>query len=285
MSEAETGSPPDGGSPFRVEFVPGVTPDKWLRVWARRLPDSPIEAVPADDADVLGHLRDETSSMALLRLPVERHGLHVIPLYEEVPVVVVAKDHVVAAFDEVEVADLATEVLMQHPDLVPEWAGVAAPEVRERSAAMPPMSTKQAISVVATGSGIVIVPMSVARLHHRKDVVHRPVNGVALSGVALAWRVDDDDPRLEEFIGIVRGRTERSTRGGPGASAGASADTSAGRAARDEPKRKGTSKDGPKHARTHQKPGGAKRSSGAGANTRRSRGGAAGGRGRRKGGR
>ena len=200
-------------APFHIEFVPGVTPDKWLRVWARRLADSPIEASPVGDDEALAHLRDGTASMVLLRLPVDRHGLHVIPLYEEVPVVVVSKDHVVAAFDEVEVADLATEVLMQEPDRVPEWADVASPDARERAAAMPPMTTRQAISVVATGSGIVIVPMSVARLHHRKDVVHRPVNGVAPSGVGLAWRADDDDPRIEDFIGIVRGRTERSTRG------------------------------------------------------------------------
>jgi len=201
--------------PFRVEFVPGVTPDKWLRVWGQRLPDSPLEAAPVEDADALAHLRDGTSSMVLLRLPVDRDGLHVIPLYEEVPVVVVAKEHVIAAFDEVDVADLGEEVLMQDPALVPEWTAVAAPEIRDRATAMPPMTPKQAVSVVATGSGIVVVPMSVARLHHRKDVVHRPVTGVAPSRVALAWRIDDDDPRIEDFIGIVRGRTERSTRGGP----------------------------------------------------------------------
>ncbi|KRB45495.1 MULTISPECIES: LysR substrate-binding domain-containing protein [unclassified Terrabacter] len=212
------GTEGDGGTrpadPFRVEFVPGVTPDKWLRVWGQRLPDSPLEAAPVDDAEALTHVRDGTSSMVLLRLPVDRDGLHVIPLYEEVPVVVVAKEHVVAAFDEVDVTDLGEEVLMQDPALVPEWAAVATSEARDRSAAMPPMTTKQAVSVVATGSGIVVVPMSVARLHHRKDVVHRPVTGVAPSRVGLAWRVDDDDPRIEDFIGIVRGRTERSTRGG-----------------------------------------------------------------------
>jgi hypothetical protein len=81
------------------------------------------------------------------------------------------------------------------------------------------MTTKQAISVVATGSGIVVVPLSVARLHHRKDVVHRPVTDVAPSRIGLAWRVDDGDPRIEEFIGIVRGRTERSTRGASGSEA------------------------------------------------------------------
>ncbi|GAA2743542.1 LysR substrate-binding domain-containing protein [Terrabacter aerolatus] len=199
--------------PFRVEFVPGVTPDKWLRVWAQRLPDSPLEALPVDDADALGHLRDGSSSMVLLRLPVDRDGLHVIPLYEEVPVVVVAKEHVVAAVDEVDVADLSDDVLMQDPSLVPEWSAVADPETLERSRGMPPMTTRQAVGVVATGSGVVIVPMSVARLHHRKDVIHRPVTGVAPSRVGLAWRVDDEDPRIEEFIGIVRGRTERSTRG------------------------------------------------------------------------
>src|SRR4051812_38324648 len=156
--------------PFRVEFVPGVTPDKWLRIWGERLPESPLQALPVEDADAVAHLRDGASSMVLLRLPVDRDGLHVIPLYEEVPVVVVAKDHVVAAFDEVDVADLADDVLMQDPALVPEWAAAATAQARERAAGMPAMTTKQAVSVVATGSGIIVVPMSVARLHHRKDV-------------------------------------------------------------------------------------------------------------------
>src|SRR6476659_446219 len=142
--------------PFRVEFVPGVTPDKWLRVWAQRLPESPFEAVPVEDADALDHLREGTSSMVLLRLPVDREGLHVIPLYEEVPVVVVAKEHVVSAVEEVDVAELADEVLMQDPASVPEWSAVATPDALERSSAMPPMTTKQAVSVVASGSGIVV---------------------------------------------------------------------------------------------------------------------------------
>ena len=32
-------------------------------------------------------------------------------------------------------------------------------------------------------------------------------------GLGLAWLVDNEDPRVQTFIGIVRGRTERSSRG------------------------------------------------------------------------
>ena len=74
------------------------------------------------------------------------------------------------------------------------------------------MTIKEAIATTAAGAGIMIVPMSVARLHHRKDLVHRPVRGVAESQVGLAWLIDNEDPRVQTFIGIVRGRTERSSR-------------------------------------------------------------------------
>ena len=201
--------------PFRIEFVAGVTPDKWLRIWAHRRPGDPIEAVAVPDDPSVSSLRDGTTSMALVRLPVDRSGLHLIPLYDEVPVVVVAKEHPVAAFDEVEIADLGDEVLLQRPEDVPEWMAVASADTLTRARSMPEMTAREAISVVATGSGIVILPMSIARMHHRKDVVYRPVTGVAPSAVGLAWRADDTDPRIEHFVGIVRGRTERSSRGAP----------------------------------------------------------------------
>jgi len=179
-------------SPLRIAFVPGVTPDKWLRIWADRY-TTPIEAVPIADEDQLAVLRERTADMCLLRLPVEREGLHVIPLYTETPVVVVAKDHVITALDEVTTADLADE-----HEILPDA-----------------MTTKQVIEVAASGAGYVIVPMSIARLHHRKDVATRPVTDIEGSRIGLAWRADNEDERLEQFIGIVRGRTERSSRTAP----------------------------------------------------------------------
>ena len=60
-----------------------------------------------------------------------------------------------------------------------------------------------------------IVPMSLARLHHRKDAEYRPLVDGPTSTVALAWPTAADGangPLVDAFIGIVRGRTTNSSR-------------------------------------------------------------------------
>ncbi len=206
---------PAPGPPFRVAFVTGVVPDRWVRAWRTRLPRSPLELVPVAQHDQLSGVRDGTVHMAFVRLPVDRTGLHLIPLWSERPVVVVSTEHPVAAYDEIAVADLAEEHLLQDPETVPEWRDLAT-EVREGTRhPVPSMSLAQAVESVAADAGVLVLPAAVARLHHRKDVTAVPVTGVAATRIALVWRESDDDPRLETFIGIVRGRTARSSRSGP----------------------------------------------------------------------
>jgi DNA-binding transcriptional LysR family regulator len=177
-------------NPFRVAFVTGVTPDKWARTWRQRMPHVPLDLLPVEPAHQLDGVRSGAVDMAFVRMPVDRERLHLIPLYAEVPVVVVSREHPVAAYDEIAVTDLA----------------------EERHFQVPPMTVRQAVESVAAAAGVLMVPMSVARLHHRKDVVVVPVTGVEESRVGLAWLRDNDDPLTQTFIGIVRGRTERSSR-------------------------------------------------------------------------
>jgi DNA-binding transcriptional LysR family regulator len=190
--------------PFRVGFVTGATPDKWAGVWRTRHPRDPLELVPVTQDVQEDGLRDGSLDMALVRLPIDREGLHCIPLYDEVPVAVVGAEHLLTLLDEVSLADLADEQLV-----LPHDSGWT-PDADQLE--WPPMSVRDAIEVVASGTGVVIVPMSVARLHHRKDTTFRPVSDLPPTKVGLAWLVDNDDPRVQTFIGIVRGRTERSSR-------------------------------------------------------------------------
>ena len=192
-------------APFRVGFVTGATPDKWARVWRERHHRQPLALVPVTQDEQEEGLRDGDLSMCLVRLPVNRDGLHCIPLYDEVPVAVVGAEHVATVLDELTLADLADEQLVR-----PHESGWT-PQADQL--AWPPMSVPDAAEVVASGTGVLIVPMSVARLHQRKDTAYRPVSDLPSTTIGLAWRVDDDDPRVQTFIGIVRGRTERSSRG------------------------------------------------------------------------
>lgn len=190
---------------MRLAFVPGATPDKWARHWRERFSE-PLELVPVEEADQRQVLDDGRADMVVARLPLtDAEELHCIPLYEELPVVVLGKEHPGALEQELRAADLAEE---QFPLGVPE--GVAS---TVEQLPFPEMSVKDAIEVAAAGTGVVVVPMSVARLHHRKDVVHVVVTDLPTTRIGLAWRKDADDERTQAFVGIVRGRTARSSRG------------------------------------------------------------------------
>jgi DNA-binding transcriptional LysR family regulator len=189
----DTASAPEEAAPrvLRIAYVAGVTPGKWIRRWEERMPDIPLEAFMVDDEAQLGSLRDGKADMGFVRLPVEREGLSVIPLYEEQPVVVAPKGHEISVFEEVALADLEQESFL-------DAAALGGPET--------------ALQVVASGAGLVILPMSVARHFNVKDTVARRLTGADGTEIALAWPTDATDEVLEEFIGIVRGRTAQSSR-------------------------------------------------------------------------
>lgn len=203
--------------PFRLGAVPGATPGKWISTWRERLPRVELELVPISVADQRGALvtadgaevaASESVDAALVRLPIERDGLHVIPLYDEVAVVVAPTDSHLLAADELEFADLAGELVIVPADDV---LGLDIPDAAEPAFA-PPGTTADAIATVAAGVGVVVLPMSLARLHHRRDVEYRPLRGAPASTVALAWPTDRTTPLVETFVGIVRGRTANSSR-------------------------------------------------------------------------
>ena len=189
---------------LRVAFVTGTTPDKWARAW-RDQRRGRLELVPVTEADQEAVVRRGEVDMAFVRLPLDTDDLHVVRLYDEVPVVVAGRDHLVAAADgTVTLDDLVDEQLV-----LPHRSGWRP---RAEQLDWPPMTEQEAIETVAAGTGVALVPMSVARLHHRKDVVHREVADLAPTTVALVWLRERDDETTQAFVGVVRGRTAHSSR-------------------------------------------------------------------------
>ncbi|WP_308250502.1 LysR substrate-binding domain-containing protein [Nonomuraea rhizosphaerae] len=196
------------GEAFRLAYVPGVTPAKWINVWTERLPGVPITPVTVPAAEAVGLLRDGGADAAFVRLPLDRDGLSVIPLYVETTVVMAPKDHAVTAAEEVLLADLSDDEVLRPLDDTLEWT--AHPGL---PAFTDPPTTAAAVELVASGAGLLLVPQSLARLHHRRDLTYRPVLDAPQSQVALAWPTAATTDLVEDFIGIVRGRTANSSRG------------------------------------------------------------------------
>jgi DNA-binding transcriptional LysR family regulator len=189
---------------LRLGFVTGTTPDKWARGWRERRRER-LTLVPVTEEHQEEAVRAGEVDLALVRLPVDTTDLHSVRLYDELPVVVAGRDHLVSAADTVTLDDLSDEQLVR-----PHASGWR-PGADQLD--WPPTSEGEAIETVAAGTGIVIVPMSVARLHHRKDVVHREVTDLPPTTIALVWRRDRDDDDIQAFVGVVKGRTANTTRG------------------------------------------------------------------------
>jgi DNA-binding transcriptional LysR family regulator len=197
---ALTGTHASESGALTIAFVRGVLPGKWQRVWNTRHAEVPLELVPTEQEAQLAPLLDGRADMAFVRLPLEDSLpddlLHVIPLYEEMTVVLAAADHDVTAAEELIASDIAGELV--HPT----------------DAAL-----LDTIEVVRAGVGLLVLPQSVARLAGGKGLEWRPLRDAAPSRIALAWPRPADDADgalgrdLEDFVGVVRGRRENSSRG------------------------------------------------------------------------
>jgi DNA-binding transcriptional LysR family regulator len=176
------------GEGLTVGAVPGVSADKWARIWGERLPDVALRVVPVAEEAATAAL-EEGVDVVFARLPVpEGADLHVIPLWEEVPVVVAGRDHPIKVFDSVLLADLEDEECY-------------------------PGAGEATLDVVAAGHGIARMPQSVFRATGRRDLVAREISDAPRTRIALVWPAGRADPLIDEFIGIVRGRTVNSSRG------------------------------------------------------------------------
>ena len=174
-----------------LAFVPGVTPAKWVGVWKERMPRVPIELQPLSEDDALQSVLSGRATVALLRDPFSRDGLSAIPLYDERAVVVAPRDHPIAAFDELSRADLTAEHVLTG-------------------------DARAAVELVAANVGVAVMPQSVARLHSRKDVVALLLRDEPTTRISLVWLEGGASEIIDEFVGIVRGRTANSSRGAVG---------------------------------------------------------------------
>jgi DNA-binding transcriptional LysR family regulator len=189
-----------GTSGFTVAFMPGITVTSLVRLMHSRHPGLNLRLLRTSWHDQVEVLHDGRADVSIVRLPVDRTGLRLRPLFSEPREVALAIGHRLADKESVRIADLAVDHLLQNPDAVPEWRDIAV-EAREPGRREVPAidSVEEKLELVAAGKGVAIIPASTARFYTRPDVVTIPVTDLSPNQVALAWPAGRRNPLITEF--------------------------------------------------------------------------------------
>ncbi|NLA65662.1 MAG: hypothetical protein GX862_07020 [Leucobacter sp.] len=204
-----------------------MSPKKWAERWARASAQ-PLELVPVaphelDDArehvDVLlervspGAEPVDAGTAASAGASDHQHR-HAVRLYAETVALVVSADHELAAQDEVDLEDLALVPLLDHPDHAAQWP---AP-LPWQDPSWAPTDSLTTLELVATGLGGALLAQPLARhlsskrAHKVLTVTHGGQSLLPGTEIWATWAASRDADDVQHLIGVLRGRTSRSSR-------------------------------------------------------------------------
>jgi DNA-binding transcriptional LysR family regulator len=185
-----------GPDRFVVGFMPGLIVTDAVRRIRERHPGLTVDLVRTGWGDQTDVVHDGRVDVSFVRLPVDKRGLTLRPLLAEPRVAMVPATHRLAGKETIEIAELADEHLLQDPAAVPEWRDVAT---TEPSSEVPAYAVEEKLEHVASGRGVVVLPLSTARFYTRPDVVWVGITGIPPNRVSLAWESTRRDPLIAEF--------------------------------------------------------------------------------------
>lgn len=190
---------------FTVAFMPGVIVTGAVRALAAAHPQLTVEVLRTNWANQTEVLRDGRADVSYVRLPVDQSGLKISVLFEEPRVVVVPADHRLADKQELHLADLAGETLLQPLDVVPEWRALTG----DTAPGNPPvaLAVEEKLEHVASGRGFAVLPQSTATFYQRQDITSIAVTDIGPSRVALAWDAMRRSRLIHEFADFAAAHT------------------------------------------------------------------------------
>ena len=201
---------------LQLAFVRGIAPSKWADRWNAVRSRRRLELMPVDaHFDATPAQADVTLVRAMPgAYPAgSRDGVrtrHAVQMYEEAVALVVDADHDLAHEVNLDAAELDLVRLLEHP-----WHDASWPAAEPwADLEWRPKSLGGALEIVATGLGGILMPLPLAR-HIQNKKLHRilEVTGdIDGTRVFATWSIDRDDDEIQELIGVLKGRTARSSR-------------------------------------------------------------------------
>ncbi|CAM5327399.1 LysR family transcriptional regulator OS=Streptomyces fumanus OX=67302 GN=GCM10018772_20210 PE=3 SV=1 [Streptomyces fumanus] len=162
-----------------VAFSPGLRVSDAIRAFTSRHPDVETDVVPATWWEQDAPLRDGRAQVAYLWRPFDDSGLRTVPVGREPRVACLPAAHPLAGRGRIGSADLEGERMLDVPN-------------RRTS------TLEEKFELIATGHGIALLPLSVARSYSRPDLVHLPVTDAPGAETCLAVLADRRDELLRD---------------------------------------------------------------------------------------
>ena len=177
-------------------------------------PDATVELRQAGWGDPTAGLADGAVDVAFVWLPLpdpERYQWVVVA--EEPCVVAMTDGHPLAGRDSIEVADLLDEPFLALPasagPLRDFWLASEVRGGRPARIGAEVASTEETYEALADGRGVCLLAAGNARLVALGGVTIRPVKGLSLATLALAWRRDDRRPLVLDYARASRQASRR----------------------------------------------------------------------------
>ncbi len=167
-----------------IAFAPGLHVSEAIRAFKSLHPQVETDVVPARWWDPDAPLRDGRAQIAYLRRPFDDSGLHTIPIGHEHRVACMPATHPLAHRDEILRADLDCELMLDT-------------QTRRLD------SLEEKFELIASGHGIALVPVSVARYYSRPDLVHLPVADAPNAETCLVVTTDRPEKLVRDFLDIA----------------------------------------------------------------------------------
>ncbi|MCA1221745.1 LysR family transcriptional regulator [Streptomyces sp. 8L] len=191
---------------FTVGYVEDLVITHAVRRLRERHPAVRIRTRHLDwnDAHALADRRvDALVARSPLPFPADR--LRLTELHTEPRVLVVPKDHRLAARESVTIDDLGGEPLPECQDAVPGWSGFARLEPRPDGVPAPSApagyeSFEDKLDLVAEARSVLILAAGDRRPRLRPDLTTVPIEGIDPVRVVLATRAADANPLISDFL-------------------------------------------------------------------------------------
>jgi DNA-binding transcriptional LysR family regulator len=159
---------------------------------------------------------DGRADVAFVHLPVDGHGLELVPIRSERRVAVLPVSHPAAGKQQISIAELAHDPVIIQRGASPGWQAFhnvdPRPDGHQPRPGPAVDNLEEKLQHVAAGRAISFLPASLATAFAQPGIAYVPVTDIPPITICLAWKTGPPSPLIAAFAGCVKNARQQPLR-------------------------------------------------------------------------